>query len=106
VPRHVQTRRQSEALADDRRLRLQADFDGDVFHVSIPLVRWSDARRLVEMPATDKLAKKVLIPISLGNATFGGFIVGRVSRLPSKDLPTQARRPPYIQKSKSKLLLV
>jgi hypothetical protein len=106
VPRHVQTRRQSEALADDRRLRLQADFDGDVFHGSIPLVRLSDEPRLVEMPATDKLAKKILIPISLGNATFGGFIVGRASRLPSKDLPTQARRPRYIQKSKSKLLLV
>jgi hypothetical protein len=44
--------------------------------------------------------------MSLGNATFGGFIVGRASRLPSKDLPTQARRPRYIQKSKSKLLLV
>jgi len=44
--------------------------------------------------------------MSLGNATFGGFIVGRASRLPSNDLPTQARRPRYIQKSKSKLLLV
>jgi hypothetical protein len=47
-----------------------------------------------------------LIPISLGNATFGGFIVGRASRLPSNDLRSQARRPRYIQKSKSKLLLV
>jgi hypothetical protein len=44
--------------------------------------------------------------MSLGNATFGGFIVGRASRLPSNDLPTQARRPRYIQKSKSKLPLV
>jgi hypothetical protein len=44
--------------------------------------------------------------MSLGNATFGGFIVGQASRLPSNDLPTQARRPRYIQKSKSKLLLV
>ncbi len=44
--------------------------------------------------------------MSLGNATFGGFIVGRVSRLLLNDLPTQARRPRYIQKSKSKLLLV
>ncbi len=33
-------------------------------------------------------------------------MVGRVSRLPSNDLPTQARRPRYIQKSKNKLLLV
>jgi hypothetical protein len=47
-----------------------------------------------------------LIPISLGNATFGGFIVGRASRLPTNDLPTQARRPRYIQKSKSKLLFL
>jgi hypothetical protein len=46
------------------------------------------------------------IPISLGNATFGGFIVGRASHLPSNDLPSQARRPRYIQKSKSKMLLV
>jgi len=44
--------------------------------------------------------------MSLGNATFGGFFVGRASRLPSNDLPTQARRPRNIQKSKSKLLLV
>ena len=47
-----------------------------------------------------------LIPTSLGNATFEGFVVARASRLPSNDLPTQARRPRYIQKSKSKLLLV
>ncbi len=32
-------------------------------------------------------------------------MVERVFRLPSNDLPTQARRPRYIQKSKSKLLL-
>jgi len=44
--------------------------------------------------------------MSRGNATFGGFILGRSSRLPSNDLPTQARRPRYIQKSKSQLLLV
>ena len=44
--------------------------------------------------------------MSLGNATFRSFIVGRASRLPSNDLPTQARRPRYIQKTKSKLLLV
>jgi hypothetical protein len=54
--------------------------------------------------------------MSLGNATFGGFIVGQAPRLPSNDLPTQAsglepaprkaRRPSYIQKFKSKLLLV
>jgi hypothetical protein len=47
-----------------------------------------------------------LIPISLGNATFGGFIVGRASRLPSNDLRSQARRLRYIQKSQSQLLLV
>jgi len=52
------------------------------------------------------IAGGLLLSISLGNATFGGFIVGRASRLPSNDLPTQARRPRYIQKSKSKLLLV
>jgi hypothetical protein len=28
--------------------------------------------------------------MSLGNATFGGFMVGRASRLPSNDLPTLA----------------
>jgi hypothetical protein len=39
-------------------------------------------------------------------ATFGVFIVGQASRLPSNDLPTQARRLRYIQQSKSKLLLV
>ena len=33
-------------------------------------------------------------------------MVGRASRLPSNDSPTQARRPRHIQKSKSKLLLV
>jgi hypothetical protein len=33
-------------------------------------------------------------------------MVKRASRLLSNDLPTQARRPRYIQKSKSKLLLV
>jgi hypothetical protein len=38
-----------------------------------------------------------VIPMALGNATFGGFMVGRVSRLPSNDLPTQARRLRYIQ---------
>ena len=32
--------------------------------------------------------------------------MGRASRLPLNVLPTQARRPRYIQKSKSKLLLV
>ena len=47
-------------------------------------------------------AKCQLIPKSLGNATFGGFMVGRASRLTSNNLPTQARRPRYIQKSKSK----
>ena len=59
------------------------------------LARWCIVRILGE-----------LIPMSLGNATFGGFNVGRASRLPSNDLPTQARRPRYIQKTKSKLLLV
>ena len=44
--------------------------------------------------------------MSLGNATFGGFIIGRESCLPTNDFPTQARRPRYIQKSQSKLLLV
>jgi hypothetical protein len=34
------------------------------------------------------------------------YWVGWASRLPSNDLPTQARRPRYIQKSKSKLHLV
>jgi len=33
--------------------------------------------------------------MSFGNATFGGFMVERASRLPSNDLPTQARRPRY-----------
>ena len=47
-----------------------------------------------------------IIPMSLGNATFESFIIGRASRLSSNDLPTQARRPRYIQKFKSKLLLV
>ena len=41
-----------------------------------------------------------LLPISLGNATFGCFIVGRASRLPSNDLPKQARRPRYIKAQK------
>jgi hypothetical protein len=36
--------------------------------------------------------------MSFGNATFGGFIVGQASRLPSNDLRSQARRPRYIQK--------
>jgi len=44
--------------------------------------------------------------MSLGNPTFGGFVVGRASHLPSNDLPTQARRPRYTQKTKNKLLLV
>jgi hypothetical protein len=44
--------------------------------------------------------------MSLGNAAFGDFIVGRMYRLPSNNLPTQARRSRYIQKSKSKMLLV
>jgi hypothetical protein len=38
-----------------------------------------------------------VIPISLGNATFGGFITGRAYCLPSNDLRSQARRPRYIQ---------
>ena len=33
-------------------------------------------------------------------------MVGRASHVPSNDLPTQARRPRYIQKSRSKLVLV
>jgi hypothetical protein len=36
--------------------------------------------------------------MSFGNATFGVFIVGQASRLPSNDLRSQARRPRYIQK--------
>jgi 20S proteasome alpha/beta subunit len=36
--------------------------------------------------------------MSFGNATFGGFVVGRTSRLPLNDLRSQARRPRYIQK--------
>jgi hypothetical protein len=53
-----------------------------------------------EKSKTQHLYKSSLIPMSLGNPTFGGFVVGRVSRLPSNDLPTQARRLRYIQKSK------
>ena len=44
--------------------------------------------------------------MSPGNATFRSFMVVRASRLPLNDLPTQARRPRYIQKSNSKLFLV
>ena len=44
--------------------------------------------------------------MSLGTSTFDCWSVGRASRLPSNDLRTPARRPRYIQKSKSKLLLV
>ena len=44
--------------------------------------------------------------MSLGNLTFDRFVVGRASRLPLNDLPTQARCPRYNQKSKSKRLLV
>jgi len=41
--------------------------------------------------------------MSLGNLTLDRFVVGQASRLPLNDLPTQARRLRYIQKSKSKL---
>jgi hypothetical protein len=47
-----------------------------------------------------------LIPMSFGNPTFVRLIVGRASRLPLNGLRSQARRPRYIQKSKSNLLLV
>jgi hypothetical protein len=42
--------------------------------------------------------------MSFGKATFGDFIVGQASRLPSNDLRSQARRPRYIQKTNSGLL--
>ena len=44
--------------------------------------------------------------MSFGNPTFVQFIVMRSSRLPLSGLRSRAGRPRYIQKSKSKLLLV
>lgn len=44
--------------------------------------------------------------MSFGNPTFDRLMVGRAYPLPLNDLPTQTRRSRYIQKSKSKLLLV
>jgi hypothetical protein len=53
---------------------------------------------MVPVVASAHPNRQVAPPMSFGNATFGGFIVGWASRLPSNDLRSQARRPRYIQK--------
>ena len=61
-------------------------------------------------PLTTLAEEKLHNPFAYTNVPrkfdFYRSVVGRASRLPLNDLPTQVRRPRYIQKSKCKLLLV